>query len=65
MDYGLVGGKTLYKDSTHLKANANKHKFVKDKRPVNTKPYLDSLDEAVAEERKEAGKKELTSKKKL
>lgn len=25
MDYGLVGGKYLFTDSTHLKANANKN----------------------------------------
>lgn len=28
MSYGLVGGKVLYSDSTHLKASANKNKFV-------------------------------------
>ena len=27
---GLVGGKVLYSDSTHLKANANKNKFVEE-----------------------------------
>lgn len=27
MNYGLVGGKVLYSDSTHLKANANKNKY--------------------------------------
>ena len=28
MAKGLVGGKILYSDSTHLKANADKNKFV-------------------------------------
>ena len=27
MSYGLVSGKILYSDSTHLKASANKNKF--------------------------------------
>jgi transposase len=65
MEHGLVDGKTLYTDSTHLKANANKHKFIVDKKLINTKPYLDELDKAVAEDRSESGKKELQSKKKL
>ena len=29
MEKGLVGGKILYSDSTHIKANANKRKFEK------------------------------------
>ena len=29
IDKGFVGGKILYSDSTHIKANANKRKFEK------------------------------------
>jgi transposase len=29
INYKMVGGRVLFTDSTHLKANANKHKFTK------------------------------------
>ncbi len=53
---GLVSGRILYTDSTHLKASANKHKF--DQQAVEVKPlaYLEALDEAVDEDRKAHGK---------
>ena len=59
---GLVTGKVLYSDSTHLKANANKNKF--DVVNVEVKPveYLAQLEAAVAEDRAEHGKGELKSK---
>jgi transposase len=49
---GLVSGRVLYTDSTHLKASANKNKF--DVKEVTVKPqaYLEALDEAVDEDRK-------------
>jgi transposase len=52
----LVEGKVLYTDSTHLKANANKHKFKKDVVQKSTRSYLDDLDVAIAEDRLEHGK---------
>lgn len=62
---GLADGKSLYTDSTHLKANANKNKFKEELHPVSTKPYLDELDKAIDEDRENHGKKPLKSKKKL
>jgi transposase len=59
---GLVTGKVLYTDSTHLKANANKNKF--DVVRVDVKPveYLAQLEAAVEEDRAEHGKGELKAK---
>jgi transposase len=56
---GLVTGKTLYSDSTHLKASANKNKF--DVVRVEVKPveYLAQLEAAVDEDRVAHGKREL------
>lgn len=58
----LVRGEILYTDSTHLKANANKHKwqpaFVEQER----KAYMDSLDEAITQDRLSHGKKPLAHK---
>lgn len=62
MDAGLVGGKVLYTDSTHLKANANKNKYVNVTVEVTPKAYLKELDKAVAEDRKKHGKKPLKKK---
>jgi transposase len=52
----LVEGKVLYTDSTHLKANANKHKFKKEVVQKSTRTYLDELDLAIDEDRLEHGK---------
>lgn len=65
IDLKLVDGKTLYTDSTHLKANANKNKYNEEERAVTTKPYLDELDKAIEEDRSNHGKKPLKDKKKL
>ena len=43
MGRGLVGGETLYTDSTHLKANANPNKYKKRKVKKATQKYLDEL----------------------
>jgi len=55
----LVDGKTLYTDSTHLKANANKHKFRKEVVEKSTRDYLDKLEQAIDEDRLEHGKSPL------
>jgi transposase len=55
----LVDGKHLYTDSTHLKANANKNKFVLAEVQKNTRAYLDELDKDVADDREAHGKKPL------
>lgn len=59
MKRGMVDGKVLYTDSTHLKANANKNKF--DVVEVTQKPsaYLAQLEEAITQDRAEHGKKRL------
>lgn len=54
---GLVGGQILYTDSTHVKAKANKHKKVTVEVQRTPKAYLAELDEAVAADRQELGKK--------
>ena len=57
MEKGLVGRTILYTDSTHVMAKANKHK----KRTVmverTPKAYLEKLDKAIEQDRKELGKK--------
>ncbi len=55
----LVDGKILYSDSTHLKANANKNKFIEETVKVESQAYINDLNEAINEDRKNHGKKEL------
>ena len=55
----LVSGRVIYTDSTHLKANANKGKWVKQEVEASRKDYLDALDQAVEEDRLAHGKKRL------
>lgn len=52
----LVDGKVLYTDSTHLKANANKHKFRKEVVQKSTRSYLEALEQDIDEDRLEHGK---------
>lgn len=59
MSYGLVGGKILYSDSTHLKANANKKKFTEQEVRRETQDYIGALNEAINEDRALHGKKPL------
>ena len=40
MGHKMVGGRVLFTDSTHLKANANKHKFKKQEVEVVRKSAL-------------------------
>ena len=47
MEHGLIEGRVLFTDSTHLKANANKKKFTKEQVAETTKEYIDELDRAV------------------
>jgi transposase len=59
---GLVSGRVLYTDSTHLKASANKNKF--DVQDVEVKPldYLQALDAAIDEDRELHSKPPLKAK---
>jgi transposase len=57
LQHKMVGGRVLMTDSTHIKANANKHKYTKQMVLQNTRDYLDELNSAIEEDRKENGKK--------
>lgn len=59
MEKGLVDGRELFTDSTHLKANANKNKHCNEERQVRASAYLDMLNEDVAIDRDEEGKSPL------
>jgi transposase len=59
---GMVTGRVLYTDSTHLKASANKNKFDVKEVEVAPQAYLETLDAAVDEDRKVHGKKPLKAK---
>lgn len=63
--YGLVGGKILYSDSTHLKANANKRKFEFMEVEQSVKEYIEELDKDVEEDRINHDKNPLKKKRKL
>lgn len=56
---GMVDGRVLYSDSTHLKANANKKKFDVVQVAQTPSAYLAELDAAVDIDRAEHGKKPL------
>jgi hypothetical protein len=62
MAYGLVEGKVLYTDSTHLKANANKNKYTKEMVIKSRSDYWDALDEAINIEREAHGQKPMKPK---
>lgn len=54
--HGLVDGKVLYTDSTHIKAKANKHHKQAVQVTMQPKAYMSVLDDAVNEEREALGK---------
>ena len=56
---GLVDGKVLYTDATHLKADANKNKFIKKHVKKSTCTYLAELEHDISRDRKAHGKKPL------
>lgn len=60
----LVSGRVLYTDSTHLKANANKNKWLKVTANNETQGYLAELEQVIAEDRLEQGKKPLAKRSK-
>jgi len=55
----MVGGRVLFTDSTHIKANANKRKFTKKVVKETPKKYIQTLNAAIEEDRREHGKKPL------
>lgn len=50
----------MYLDSTHIKANANKHKFTKEMTHDEAKAYQDELEDEINRQRIEAGKRPFT-----
>ncbi|MEF2074842.1 IS1182 family transposase [Consotaella aegiceratis] len=62
ISHGLVDGRVLYTDSTHLKANANKNRFDKALIAKSRSDYWDDLDKAVEAERAAHGQKPLKTK---
>ena len=59
IEKGLVGGKILYTDSTHIKAKANKHRKTFVTVEETPKEYMQELNEQVDLDRKVLGKKRL------
>ena len=55
----LVSGRVIYTDSTHLKANANKNKWIKREAEASSRDYLETLEHAIEEDRIAHGKKSL------
>ncbi len=62
LENGLIGGKALYTDSTHLKANANKHRHSTHEVAVAPMAYLEELNEAIEADRRAHGKQPLKAK---
>ena len=65
MEHNMVGGRVLFSDSTHLKANANKHKFTRETVEVETRQYIKELNKAIEEDRVAHGKKPLKKKEEM
>lgn len=55
--HNMVSGRILMSDSTHIKANANKNKFIRKTKTDKPKVYIEELEAAVQEDREEHGKK--------
>lgn len=65
MKHRMVAGRVLFTDSTHIKANANKKKLIKIEAMENARKYLETLDQAIKEDRRKNGKKPLQVKKRV
>ena len=59
MKHRMVSGRVLMTDSTHIKANANKHRFKAQVVHERTKSYLSELDKAIEADRLAHQKKPL------
>lgn len=65
INHKMVGGRVLFTDSTHLKANANKHQYSRETVTVETRSYLEELNKAIDEDRALNGKKPLKVRKEV
>ena len=63
MEHGLVGGRALYTDSTHLKANANRSRHTTHEVEITPMAYIDELNEAIDDDRRAHGKQPLKASK--
>jgi len=59
MDSGLVGGKYLFTDSTHLKASANRNRREVVEVDQAPRDYISDLESAIQDDRQDHGKKPL------
>ncbi len=57
IQHRMVGRRVLVTDSTHVKANANKHRYTKEQVLQNTRDYVSELNAAVEADRNAHGKK--------
>ncbi|WP_159721375.1 transposase, partial [Enterococcus sp. CSURQ0835] len=57
---GFVTEDIIYVDSTHIKANANKHKFNKERTHIEAKAYQTELEDEINEQRRKEGKRPFT-----
>lgn len=57
---GFITEDNLYMDSTHVKANANKHRFNKELTRTEAKSYQKELEKEINDQRIQAGKKPFT-----
>lgn len=64
LDNNVIDPSVVFVDGTHLKANANKNKYVNEEVTVAAKRYQKELDEEIDRDRAEHHKKELKRKKK-
>lgn len=62
MEQGFIEGKELYTDSTKIRANANRRKFIKKQVRRETKDYIAELEAVVNADRTAHGKKPLPPK---
>ena len=60
--HGFVDPSVLYIDSTHVKASANKKKYIKQFVQVEHKKYQELLEDEINQDREEHGKKRLPKK---
>ncbi|RWZ49765.1 IS1182 family transposase [Halobacillus fulvus] len=62
-EHRLADGRILLTDSTHIKANANKNRYIRTIKTERVAHYLEELGEDVQKDRSEHGKKPLKPKK--
>lgn len=62
MNLGFIEAEVMFIDSTHVKASANKQKYIKRVVKSQTRSYQEQLDQEINEDRKAHGKKELAPK---